>query len=72
MAEIQPIPVYPVGEFPDGFRLCVSVGTGDVSFFPEYSFFDVPDADLPELEPDGPPTLVDAVDLFECEVLEWS
>lgn len=38
--QVIPQPIYPVGEFPDGSRLCVSVGEA-VDFFPEHRDFDL-------------------------------
>lgn len=41
---ITPVPIYPIGEFADGSRLCASIETdGDVQWFPAHRDFDVDD-----------------------------
>ena len=70
METILPVPIYPIGEFADGFRLCASVEGEDVSWFHEHKDFDLGEMDDRDLQ--AAPTLVDAVELDESDFLEWN
>ena len=46
MTQIIPVKIYPIGEFPDGSRLCASVEPGrEVDWFAGHRDFDLPDDD---------------------------
>jgi len=46
--QIFPVPVYPIGEFLDGSRLCASIEKGRaVDWFPAHRDFDLDDIEVP-------------------------
>ena len=55
--QIHPVPIYPIGEFLDGSRLCASVRPGhEVDWFPGHRDFDIDvlDQGYDEVEDDAP------------------